>query len=84
MGSFVQTALTVLRTTSAAHGFNIGINQGKVAGAGIEEHLHQHVVPRWGQDSNFFPIIAHTRAMPQLLGDMRDILRNSWPSASTG
>jgi ATP adenylyltransferase len=82
MGKFVQTALNVLRSTSGAHGFNIGINQGSVAGAGIEAHLHQHVVPRWGQDSNFFPIIAQTRAMPQLLGEMREILRRSWPSGS--
>jgi ATP adenylyltransferase len=82
MGAFVQTAMSVLRATSGAHGFNIGINQGKVAGAGIEEHLHQHVVPRWGQDSNFFPIIAQTRAMPQLLAQTRDLLRQSWPSAS--
>lgn len=82
MGAFVQTATRVLKSVSGAHGFNIGINQGRVAGAGIEEHLHQHVVPRWGQDANFFPIIAQTRVMPQLLGEMRDILRNSWPSGS--
>lgn len=80
LGHMTQTALEVLRAVSGAHGFNIGINQGKVAGAGIEAHLHQHVVPRWGQDSNFFPIIAHTKAMPQLLGEMRDLLRHSWPS----
>jgi ATP adenylyltransferase len=84
MGEFVQIAMKVLRTTTRSHGFNIGINQGKVAGAGIEEHLHQHVVPRWGQDSNFFPIIAQTRAMPQLLGQTRDLLRESWPSGSSG
>lgn len=80
MGELTQTALRVLKKVSGAHGFNIGINQGKVAGAGIEAHLHQHIVPRWGQDSNFFPIIAQTKAMPQLLGEMRDILRHSWPS----
>jgi ATP adenylyltransferase len=81
MGVFVQTAIRALRKVSAAHGFNLGVNQGKVAGAGIEEHLHQHVVPRWGQDSNFFPIIARTKAMPQLLGDIREALRQSWPTA---
>lgn len=84
MSHFVQVAMRVLRATSRAHGFNIGINQGSVAGAGIEEHLHQHLVPRWGQDSNFFPIIAQTRAMPQLLGQTRDILREGWPSGSGG
>jgi len=81
MGAFVQAATRTLRAVSGAHGFNIGINQGAVAGAGIEAHLHQHVVPRWGQDSNFFPIIAKTKAMPQLLGEMRELLRHSWPSA---
>jgi len=80
IGAFVQTAIRVLREVSGAHGFNLGVNQGAIAGAGIEAHLHQHVVPRWGQDSNFFPIIARTKAMPQLLGDMRDALRHSWPS----
>ncbi len=74
----VQQAMRTLRAVSGAHGFNLGMNQGKVAGAGIEEHLHQHIVPRWGQDSNFFPIIARTKAMPQLLGEMRELLRESW------
>jgi len=83
MGVFVQIAMRSLRTVSAAHGFNLGVNQGRVAGAGIEAHLHQHVVPRWGQDSNFFPIVARTKAMPQLLGEIRDLLRESWPSGST-
>ncbi len=81
MGAFVQSATRTLRSVSGAHGFNIGINQGAIAGAGIEAHLHQHVVPRWGQDSNFLPIIAKTKAMPQLLGEMRELLRHSWPSA---
>ena len=83
MGRMVGQAMRTLRSVSGAHGFNLGVNQGKVAGAGIEEHLHQHVVPRWGQDSNFFPIVARTKAMPQLLGEMRDILRHEWHSGST-
>jgi len=82
MGEFVQIAMKTLRAVSGAHGFNLGVNQGSVAGAGIEAHLHQHVVPRWSQDSNFFPIVARTKAMPQLLGDMRRILRDSWPTGS--
>lgn len=80
MGAFVQRAIRTLREVSGAVGFNLGVNQGKVAGAGIEAHVHQHVVPRWGQDANFFPIIARTKAMPQLLGEMRELLRHSWPS----
>ncbi len=82
MASVTKTAMGLLREVAHAHGFNIGMNQGRVAGAGIEEHLHQHVVPRWGNDSNFFPIIARTKAMPQLLGDIRDQLRSAWPKAA--
>lgn len=79
-----QQAMRLLRQISGAHGFNIGMNQGRVAGAGIEEHLHQHVVPRWSQDSNFFPIIARTKAMPQTLGDVRDQLREAWSQDPLG
>ncbi len=48
------------------------MNQGQVAGAGVAEHLHQHIVPRWALDANFFPIIARTKALPRLLGEVRD------------
>ena len=60
-------------------GFNIGMNQGAVAGAGVQGHLHQHVVPRWGGDSNFLPVIAQTKALPMLLEDVRQQLVASWP-----
>ena len=53
-----QRAIRVLRETSGAHGFNIGINLGGIAGAGIAEHVHQHVVPRWGGDTNFMPVVG--------------------------
>jgi ATP adenylyltransferase len=49
-----------------------------VAGAGIAAHLHQHVVPRWGGDSNFLPIVARTRALPELLGEARERLAEAW------
>ena len=65
-------------TVSAPHGFNLGMNQGEVAGAGIAAHLHQHVVPRWGGDSNFLPIIGRTKALPVLLGDTRPQLADAW------
>lgn len=78
LGSFTQKAMLVIRKVSSAHGFNIGINQGGVAGAGIAAHLHQHVVPRWGGDSNFLPVIGGTRALPQLLSDTRELLRDAW------
>ena len=76
---FTQRAMTAVRTASAAQGFNIGMNQGSVAGAGIAAHLHQHVVPRWGGDTNFMPVVGHTRVLPQLLSDTRAIIAAAWP-----
>lgn len=78
IGLLTQQAMTVLKKVSGAHGFNIGMNQGEVAGAGIAAHLHQHVVPRWRNDANFFPIIAQTKALPRLLGDVRDDIAAAW------
>ena len=80
IGLLTQTAMTVLRTVSRCDGFNIGMNQGAVAGAGVAGHLHQHVVPRWATDANFFPIIAKTKALPQLLGDVRSAVADAWPT----
>ena len=54
------------------------MNQGEVSGAGIAAHLHQHVVPRWGGDTNFMPVIAGTKVMPQLLEQTRDLLAAAW------
>jgi ATP adenylyltransferase len=78
---FTQQAMRVVRAAMAPHGFNIGLNQGNVAGAGIAAHLHQHVVPRWGGDTNFMPVVAHTRVLPQLLSDARAELAEAWASA---
>jgi len=79
IGSLTQTAMRVLKATSSCDGFNLGMNQGRIAGAGIAEHLHQHIVPRWALDSNFFPIVAKTKAVPRLLGEVRDEIAAAWP-----
>lgn len=71
IGALTQQGMRVLRAVSRCDGFNLGMNQGAIAGAGVDAHLHQHIVPRWASDANFFPIIAKTKALPQLLGDVR-------------
>jgi len=80
LAACTQTAMRVIRQVSRAHGFNLGMNQGGVAGAGIAAHLHQHVVPRWGGDANFMPVIARTKVLPQLLADTRALLAAAWPA----
>jgi ATP adenylyltransferase len=69
-----QRSLEVLREAYSPEGFNVGINQGKVAGAGFDDHVHLHVVPRWGADTNFMPVIANTRVLPQSLDDSCELL----------
>ena len=71
----VKRSQGAIREAYGPEGFNIGVNQGKVAGAGIEEHVHMHVVPRWGGDTNFMPVIADTRVLPQSLDDSLRELR---------
>jgi ATP adenylyltransferase len=78
---FTQRAMVALRAAARPQGFNIGMNQGTVGGAGIAAHLHQHVVPRWGGDMNFMPVIGHTRVLPQLLAEARDQLAEHWPQS---
>lgn len=79
MAQLTRTAMSVLLEQSHPHGFNLGMNQGEVAGAGIAAHLHQHVVPRWRGDANFLPIIGQTKAVPELLDDARARLAAGWP-----
>ena len=74
-----RASIRALEAASAPMGFNLGMNQGAVAGAGVAAHLHQHVVPRWGGDSNFLPIVARTKALPMLLEDVRARLVDHWP-----
>ncbi len=82
IGELTAAAMRVLRSVSAPVGFNLGMNQGEAAGAGIAAHLHQHVVPRWLGDANFLPVIGQTRAVPQLLAQTRTALTQAWPSAA--
>jgi ATP adenylyltransferase len=80
MSACVQTAMRVLRQTSNATGFNMGMNQGKVGGAGIAAHLHEHVIPRWNGDTNFLPIVAGTKTVTQTLDEIRHLVAEAWPS----
>jgi ATP adenylyltransferase len=65
----LQRSVTVLRDEMAPHGFNVGMNLGRVAGAGVPGHLHWHVVPRWNGDTNFMPVVGQTRVLPELLDE---------------
>ncbi|MGC5627905.1 HIT family protein [Georgenia sp. Z1344] len=78
IGRLSARAMRVVRGVSSPAGFNLGMNQGAVAGAGIAAHIHQHVVPRWAGDANFLPIVARTKAVPQLLSETRTLLADAW------
>jgi len=74
----VNRGLEALRRAMHPDGFNIGINIGKAAGAGIEEHVHIHVVPRWKADTNFMPVFSSTRVIPELMDDTYRKLKDAW------
>ena len=76
MMELAQRAMRGLEERYAPHGYNVGFNQGRVAGAGVEHHIHMHVVPRWGGDTNFMPVLADTRVMPQSLEQSYETLRD--------
>ncbi|MDP1710959.1 MAG: HIT domain-containing protein [Candidatus Nanopelagicaceae bacterium] len=78
ISSLTAHSMRTLRKVSNAAGFNIGMNQGEVSGAGVAAHIHQHVVPRWGGDANFMPIIAGVKVLPQLLSQTRADLAAAW------
>lgn len=78
LAAFTQEAMRTLRRVSGPAGFNLGMNQGAVAGAGIAAHLHQHVVPRFSGDANFLPIIAQTKALPQVHDEVRRLVSEEW------
>jgi ATP adenylyltransferase len=78
MMALSQRAMTILEESYQPHGYNVGFNQGRVAGAGVEHHIHMHVVPRWGGDTNFMPVLADTRVMPQTLEQSYEALKGKF------
>jgi len=74
-----KQAIVALTKAYSPQGFNLGMNQGAIAGAGIAAHLHQHIVPRWTGDANFLPIVAQTKALPEILMDTRNKVATAWP-----
>jgi ATP adenylyltransferase len=73
-----QRGMNALETSYSPHGYNVGFNQGRVAGAGVEHHIHMHVVPRWGGDTNFMPVLGDTRVMNQTLEDCYAVVRGAF------
>jgi ATP adenylyltransferase len=76
----LDKALVAIETALGAQGHNVGFNLGAAAGAGIADHLHLHVVPRWSGDYNFMPVLADVRVMPQHLAETRAALVAAWPT----
>lgn len=80
---FTQRAVRAMKKVAAPHAFNVGLNLGAVAGGSLADHLHQHVVPRWGGDANFIAVIGQTKVIPQLLSETRQLLVEAWPVTGT-
>jgi ATP adenylyltransferase len=76
--AFTRQAVVTMKKVAAPHAFNVGLNLGHVAGGSLADHLHQHVVPRWGGDANFIAVVGQTKVIPQLLADTRAQLAAAW------
>jgi ATP adenylyltransferase len=79
LADLTRRAVIAIKAASSPHGFNVGLNLGHVAGGSLADHLHQHVVPRWGGDANFITVLAQTKVIPELLADTRDMIAGAWP-----
>jgi ATP adenylyltransferase len=77
----LRSGITACRAALSPGGFNVGLNLGEAAGAGIAQHLHWHLVPRWDGDTNFMPVLAEVRVMPQHLDTTWQLLRDAWPAS---
>jgi ATP adenylyltransferase len=78
--ALAAAGVKALRAVYSPEGFNLGWNLGRIAGAGIPDHAHQHVVPRWGGDTSFMPVLADVRVLPEHLAESRRKLAAAWPS----
>ena len=79
MNALTQESIKVIERAMGPDGYNLGMNLGKSAGAGIEAHLHLHLVPRWEGDTNYMSVTAETRVLPEALSATRDKLLGAWP-----
>jgi ATP adenylyltransferase len=79
MHRLTSISMDVIKRTMNPEGFNLGINIGKVAGAGVADHVHMHVVPRWNGDTNFMPVMGDVRVVPQSLEETYRIFKEAWP-----
>jgi len=77
----IRKSVVLLKQTVKCAGFNIGMNLGKIAGAGVDDHIHTHIVPRWQGDTNFMPAVGNTKVLPQALSETYDTLMEGVPEA---
>jgi ATP adenylyltransferase len=80
--SLMNKSVSILRQTLNAEGFNVGVNLGKSAGAGIDQHVHLHIVPRWAGDTNFITTVGNVRCIPQDMQETYDKLQSAWEEAA--
>lgn len=83
MFNLVKISLKILREVYSPDGFNIGVNIGRVAGAGIESHVHIHIVPRWNGDANFMQVISNTKVLPEALEDTYNKLKQKFQNINS-